>query len=263
MKVGIIQLKTGDNKKENLSRAAEMVQQAVEQGAEVVALPEMFCCPMEHDYFKSFAEKKGDLMYSALANMAQKNGVYLVGGSVPERKGEKLYNTSWTFSPEGNEIHCHSKRKLFDITLPNGKGFKESNTFSAGESVHTVFDTPFGKIGVAICFEIRFAEDFYALERQGAEVVFVPANFSVPTGEAHWELLFRSRALDAQNFFVGVSGARNYESKFKSYAHSIVTDPWGDVVWQAGEQECVHVISLDFAKIEKVRRDIPVSNNRY
>ncbi len=289
MRIGILQPKAGYNKEENLKKAADMVKRATEQGADIVALPEMFCCPMEHKYFKEFAEEKGGMMYTALMNMARDNGVYLVGGSVPEiRKNQRegsfsealenseeiqkntdkieremcLYNTSWTFAPDGKEIHSHSKRKLFDITLPNGKEFKESDTFTAGEHAPAVFETPFGKIGLAICFEIRFAEDFYAMERQGAEVVFIPADFSVPTGEAHWELLFRARALDTQSFFVGVSGARNRESKFKSYAHSIVTDPWGDVVWQAGEEECIKVIEIDFEKMKKVRREIPVSNNR-
>ncbi len=262
MKVGIVQVMAGYNKDENVARTAEMVARAADRGAEVVALPEMFCCPMEHRYYREFAEEQGGGVYQSLSAMAKRHGVYLVGGTIPEYRDGKLYNTSYTFSPDGREVHCHSKRKLFDITLPDGREFKESNTFTAGDSAPTAFPTPLGTFGLAICFEIRFAEDFYALERQGAKVVFVPANFSYQTGKVHWELLFRSRALDTQSFFVGISGARNAESKFKSYAHSIVTDAWGDVVWQAGSEECVEVLDLDMERNEKVRREIPVSYNR-
>lgn len=268
MKIGIIQMRASNSKEENLSRAETYVEQAVRQGADIVALPEMFCCPMAHKYYRKFAERKGGMMYRALAQMAKKYKVVLIGGSVPEIASDgsssesKIFNTSWTFDEDGNEIYEYKKRRLFDISLRDGREFKESKTFERGEKAPGSFETKFGRVGLAICFELRFVSDFLEIEKTGANVCIVPANFSIPTGEAHWELLFRARGLDCQFFVIGVSSARDPESGFMSYGHSIVVDPWGDVLWQAGEDECVGVVEIDLAEVEKRREELPVVSSR-
>lgn len=268
MKIGIIQMRASDSKEENLSRAEMYVESAVRQGADIVALPEMFCCPMVHRYYREFAEHKGGSMYLALSNMAKKHRVLLIGGSVPEIAPSedggqpKIYNTSWTFDEDGREIYEYKKRRLFDISLRDGREFKESRTFEPGNAEPGAFETKFGKIGLAICFELRFVSDFLKIEEAGAKVCIVPANFSIPTGEVHWELLFRARGLDCQFFVVGVSSARDPESKFMSYGHSIVVDPWGDVLWQAGEEECVGVVEIDLEEVERRREELPVVSSR-
>lgn len=271
MKIGIVQMRASNSKEENLLRADRYVEQAVKSGAEIVALPEMFSCPMVHKYYREFAEPKGGKVYSALSDMAKRHGVILIGGSSPELAGAaaggggkepKIFNTSWTFDSNGNEIYEYRKRRLFDISLRDGREFKESKTFQSGAKAPSSFDTPFGRVGLAICFELRFVTDFVEIEQSGAKVCFVPANFSIPTGQAHWELLFRARALDSQFFVVGVSSARDPESKFMSYGHSIVTDPWGDVLWQAGEEECVGVVSIDLDEVDKRREELPVASSR-
>ncbi len=262
MKIGIVQLLTGKNKIENMEKAAALVGEASARGAEIVCLPEMFACPMVHRYYREFAEKKGGYMYESLRKIASDNKVYLIGGTVPElsddKAGVKIFNTSWTFAPDGSEIYEYKKRRLFDISLRDGREFMESRTFASGSTAPSSFSVGDKKIGLAICFELRFAEDFYEIERSGASVAFVPANFSIPTGTVHWELLFRARALDNQFYVVGVSSARDPESKFMSYGHSIVADPWGEVLWQAGEGECVHVMEIDLREVENRRAELPV-----
>lgn len=274
MKVGIIQMSIAENKQENLGKAAALVKKAKQLGADIAVLPEMFNCPMQHRFYREFAELKGEESYLALSKMARENEIYLVGGSVPElaeakadfddadSREIKIYNTSWSFDPTGSEVCEYKKSRLFDISLADGTEFKESRTFAAGDGLPKVFDTPFGRVGVKICFEIRFIEDFYKLERAGAEVCMVPANFSVPTGEAHWELLFRARAIDNQFFVVGCSAARDAHLKFKSYGHSMAVSPWGSVLYQAGTDECVEVVDLDISEIKKRRAEIPVVSAR-
>lgn len=268
IKIGIVQMQTGRDKQENMEKAGRMAAEAASQGAEIVCLPEMFACPMVHRYYREFAEKKGGYLYESLRDIAIRNKVFLIGGTVPEfaediaDSASKIYNTSWTFAPDGSELHEYKKRRLFDISLRDGREFRESKTFASGESAPEAFYVLGEKMGLAICFELRFAEDFFALERSGARVVFVPANFSIPTGEVHWELLFRARALDNQFFVIGVSSARDPESKFMSYGHSIVADPWGEVLWQAGEGECVKVIEIDLGEIESRRAELPVVSAR-
>lgn len=266
MKIGIIQIMTTDDKEKNLKKAADLVAKAASEGAEVICLPEMFSCPMQHKYYKGFAEEKYAQTYKALSDMAKDSGVYLIGGSVPEllknKDSTEIYNTSWVFDTEGREIYEYKKRRLFDISLRDGREFKESKTFTKGCSVPSSFDTVFGKVGLAICFELRFPEDFIDIEKSGAKIIFVPANFSKPTGKAHWELLFRSRALDNQLFVIGVSSAVNSDSKFMTYGHSILVDPWGDVLWQAGEEEVVKVLDIDFAEVDRRREELPVALSR-
>lgn len=264
MKIGIIQMEAGRDKAENLKNAAIYIKQAAEEGAEIVCLSEMFACPMEHQYYKAFAEEKYGPVYQALSKMAKENAIILIGGSVPELYDNKgtgrteLYNTSWCFNEEGREIFEHKKRRLFDIRLKDGREFKESKTFAPGPEAPTSFVTPYGNIGLAICFEIRFAEDFLNIEQSGAKIIFVPANFSIPTGRVHWEVLFQARALDNQLFMVGVASAKDKDSKFMSYGHSIVVDPWGEVLWQAGDETCVKVIDIDLEEVEKRRAELPV-----
>lgn len=154
---------------------------------------------------------------------------------MPEEDGEKIYNTSFVFDRSGNQIVRHRKMHLFDIRVDGGQSFCESDTFSAGEDI-TVFDTEFGKMGLIICFDIRFPELTRLEAFKGAQAVFVPAAFNMTTGPAHWELSFRARALDNQVFMVGCAPARDENAFYVSYANSIVTGPWGDVLARAGRR---------------------------
>ena len=155
----------------------------------------------------------------------------------------------------------HRKMHLFDIDVKGGQSFKESDTFTAGDEV-TVFDTPWGKIGLCICFDFRFPELSRLMVLKGAQVLVVPAAFNMTTGPAHWELLFRQRAVDGQCYTVGVAPARDEKGCYVSYGNSIVVSPWGEVLWRAGAEETFQVVELDMEQVQQVRQQLPLLSAR-
>lgn len=207
IQLGLCQMKVTADKAENLRTAEEAIRTAARQGAELVLLPEMFNCPYENACFPVYAEPAGGETWQFLSRIAKELGIYLAGGSVPEREGDAIYNTCYLFSPQGEELARHRKVHLFDIDVPGGQRFMESDTLTAGEQI-TVVDTPLGKLGIAICFDIRFSELFRVMGDKGAQLILIPAAFNMTTGPVHWSLAFRMRALDNQCFIAGCSPAR-------------------------------------------------------
>ena len=257
MKTALIQMKVTGSKADNVKKACGLVSSAAEKGADIIALPEMFCCPYNNASFAQNAEERGGAVFSALADAARKNRVWLVGGSMPEREGERIYNTSFIFSPQGECVARHRKAHLFDIDVKGGQRFRESDTFTAGEGP-TVFDTPWGKLGVCICFDIRFPLFIRKYADLGARALIVPAAFNMTTGPLHWQLLFRARAVDNQLFTFGCAPARDESQSYISYANSIAVDPWGKVLGCAGEDERVCIFDIDLDECERVREQIPI-----
>ena len=181
---------------------------------------------------------------------------------MPEKDAEgNVYNTSYIFDREGKQIGKHRKVHLFDIDIKGGQTFKESDTLTAGDS-DTVFDTEFGKIGVMLCFDIRFPELSRMMVNDGAKVIFVPAAFNMTTGPAHWELSFRTRALDNQIYMVGCAPARDVSAGYISWGHSIVTDPWGRVIDMLDEKKGILLAELDMDYEEQVREELPLLKSR-
>ena len=150
---------------------------------------------------------------------------------------------------------------LFNISVEGGQSFRESDTLSPGNDV-TVFDSPWGKLGLCICFDLRFEELARVMTLQGAQAIFVPAAFNMTTGPAHWELLFRQRAVDNQLFTIGTSPARNEQKTYVAWGHSVVCDPWGSVLHQCGAGEELAVTTLDLKRVESVRRQLPILSAR-
>ncbi|MBQ1390906.1 MAG: carbon-nitrogen hydrolase family protein [Firmicutes bacterium] len=257
MKTALIQMQVTTSKDENLQKAARLVEEAAENGARIAALPEMFCCPYDNSCFPLYAEPKGGLMYTTLARAAKDAGITLVAGSIPEREGEKLYNTSFVFDKNGNEIARHRKAHLFDIDVEGGQHFHESEVFTPGDQV-TVFTAEGHTFGLAICFDIRFAELFRCMSLAGAEAVFVPAAFNMTTGPLHWELSFRMRAVDNQYFTLGCAPARDESASYVSYANSLICSPWGKVLERAGSEETILYGDLDLEENKRVRAQLPI-----
>ena len=193
IQLGLCQTRVTRDKGENLRLAEAALRQAADQGANLALLPEMFNCPYENPCFPVYGEPAGGESWQFLARMARELGLWLAGGSVPELERGKVYNTCYLFSPEGEEVARHRKVHLFDIDVPGGQRFKESDTLTAGDQI-TVVDTPLGKLGIAICFDIRFAELFRVMGDRGAQLILVPAAFNMTTGPIHWNLAFRMRA---------------------------------------------------------------------
>ena len=253
-----LQKKTYASPRENMDAVRDMLDQYKGEMPDFLLLPEIFTCPYDNSQFPLFAQKDGDSVYCFLSELARTNHFYVIGGSVPERDEEgKIYNTSYVFDRKGELIGKHRKVHLFDIDVPGGQYFKESDVLSPGKEM-TVFDTEYGRMGVCICFDIRFPDLFLQMRRAGVRMVFVPAAFNMTTGPAHWQTLFRSRALDQQIFMAGCSPARDETASYIAYGHSIVTDPWGRILKELDEKEGILDIELDLAETDRIRTQIPL-----
>lgn len=258
LRIGLVQMHVEESKEKNLDRAEALIREAAEKGARIVALPEMFNCPYDNSYFRSYGEEEGGSSYARLSRIAKEQRIVLVGGSMPEiDSAGKVYNTCYVFDSAGNKIGKHRKMHLFDINVKGGQYFKESDVLTAGNSV-TVFETPYGKMGVAICFDIRFPELSRLMVHQGAKVVFIPGAFNMTTGPAHWEILFRTRALDNQIYMAGIAPAQNSEACYKSYGNSLIADPWGNITGRLGFEEDILVGDIEFNKVDKTRGELPL-----
>ena len=262
IKIAAIQMPTVADKMENVRTVKAYLEKIRDENLDFVILPEMFCCPYQTENFPIYAEKEGGPVWQQLSAYAKQYGVYLIGGSMPEKDAEgNVYNTCYVFDREGKQIGKHRKVHLFDIDIKGGQTFKESDTLTAGDS-DTVFDTEFGKMGVMLCFDIRFPELSRMMVNDGTRIVFVPATFNMTTGPAHWELSFRTRALDNQIYMVGCAPARDVSAGYISWGHSIVTDPWGRVTGMLDENEGILLAELDMDYEEQVREELPLLKSR-
>lgn len=255
-RLAVCQIRTRKTREETLIRAEKMVREAAMGGASVVVLPEMFFCPYRTESFPLYAETADGPSLRALSRWASDYQVILIGGSIPERDGERLYNSCFVFDRDGSLLARHRKAHLFDIDLPDNT-FRESDTFTAGGD-YCVFDTDLGRMAVAICFDLRFPEYLRGLARRGAEVILLPAQFTASTGKAHWELLCRARALDNQLYLVGAEAARDPDGPFQCWGHSIIVSPFGEILSEAGEDEEILFADLDLGTIDGLRKQLPV-----
>lgn len=273
LKLALVQLASGASKTHNLQNARTKVLEAAQQGANLVVLPECFNSPYGTKYFDTYAEtllpsppsESQSPTFHALSRLAKDAGVYLVGGSIPERDpsdATKLFNTSLTFSPTGALLATHRKVHLFDIDIPGKIKFKESDVLSPGNKI-TLVDLPeYGKIAVAICYDVRFPELATIAARKGAFLLLYPGAFNLTTGALHWELLARARATDNQVFVGLCSPARDMQAEYNAWGHSMVVDPNAEVLGQLGEDEGTLIQELKAGKIEEVRKGIPLYQQR-
>ena len=254
-------MKTSENKDLNISTAKEGIEQVVKKGAQIVILPEIFNSPYDTKKFREYSEEKNGKTWTFLSTMAKNNKIYLIGGSIPERENDKIYNTSFIFDSNGNQISRHRKMHLFDIDIKGGQSFKESESLTPGNSI-CVFNTSFCSIGVCICFDMRFPELSRLMALKGAQIIIVPAAFNMTTGPPHWESMFKQRAIDNQCFTIGVAPARDEKASYISYANSIIVNPWGKIIYRANEKECYDVIDIDLSEINSIRQQLPLLSAR-
>ena len=279
MKLALIQIAAQTEKEASLQLAESYIRKAAAEGADLAVLPEMFCCPYSTENFPVYAESENGMCRTRMAAAARENRIFLVAGSMPELDSDgRVYNTSYVFDREGKQIARHRKVHLFDINVEGGQYFRESDTLSAGDQITTfeIETTEFensGKssascssplrCGLMICYDIRFPEFAMKMAQKGASLIIVPAAFNMTTGPAHWELLFRARALDDQVFMAGCSQARNAEAGgYISYGHSIVVSPWGEVLAQMDEREGMIIQEIDRSVPDRIREQLPVLKQR-
>ncbi|KJX99766.1 nitrilase family protein (Nit3) [Zymoseptoria brevis] len=272
LKLALVQLATGSDKTANLARARSKVLEATSNGANIVVLPECFNSPYGTRYFPKYAETllpspptlEQSPSFHALSELAKESKAYLVGGSIPEYWAEtkKHYNTSLVFDPNGKLLATHRKVHLFDIDIPGKISFHESEVLSPGNKV-TIIDLPeYGKIAVAICYDIRFPELATIPARKGAFLLLYPGAFNLTTGEMHWELQGRARAMDNQIYVGLCSPARDMEADYNAWGHSLVVNPNASVQSQADEKEGIVYADLDNETLVESRKGIPIETQR-
>jgi predicted amidohydrolase len=261
MRIALIQMAVTDDKARNIRTAVERIRKQASAGAQMAVLPEMFCSPYDTSRFARYGEPPGGEAQTALSSLAAELGIYIVAGSLPELLDGLIYNTSFVYDGQGRQVARHRKVHLFDINVDGGQYFRESDVLSAGDTV-TAFDTPWGRVALGICFDIRFAELASLMAREGADVFIYPGAFNMTTGPAHWELHFRARAVDNQVYTVGVAPARVERASYVSYGHSIVCDPWGRVLHDSGPGDVDAIVELDMSLVSSVRRQLPIRGAR-
>jgi omega-amidase len=259
--VAVCQLKVTENKTYNLNVAQKMIDDAARQGADIIILPEMFNCPYDSSYFSRYSEGYPGETTGFLSALAALHSVYIIGGSIPEHEKNKIYNTSYSFDRKGSIIGKHRKIHLFDVEIEGEIRFKESETITAGSDI-TVIETEFCKIGIAICYDMRFPELIRKMVLSGAQIIVVPAAFNMTTGPAHWHLIARTRALDNQVYFIAASPARDKKASYAAYGHSLVVNPWGDIISEASEEEEIIYSEIDLGFVDKIRRELPLLKHR-
>ncbi|AMK14823.1 carbon-nitrogen hydrolase family protein [Methanobrevibacter olleyae] len=268
IKIALCQMNVVDNKEKNIKKAIQMIKESKKQGADLAVLPEMFNCPYENEKFIEYAEEiENSESLKEIAKLAKEESIHVLAGSIPEleinnlNNSKAIYNTSVFIDNNGKFLGKHRKMHLFDIDVKDKIYFKESDTLSAG-CEFTIIKTDFARIGIGICYDIRFLELSRIMALNGAEILIFPGAFNLTTGPAHWETLFKSRALDNQVYTIGVAPALDKDANYNSFGHSIAVNPWGNVIEELDYDEDLRIVKVDLDEIEKIREEIPVLKNR-
>ncbi len=264
-RVAAIQMVSGADVDANLDEAARLISTAVSAGAEFVVLPENFAImPTEDAGQLQVMELDGDgPIQEFLSAQAHQNHIWLVGGSIPlvSSQPSKVRAACLLFNDHGERVARYDKLHLFDVKLDNGEEYSESLTIEPGESV-VVVDSPIGRLGLTICYDLRFPEIFRQMLDQGAEIFSVPSAFTATTGKVHWEILLRARAIENLAYVIGAGQGGSHSSGRETYGDSIVIDPWGKVINRLARGPGIVTADIDRLRLEKLRRSLPSIEHR-
>lgn len=262
-RIAAVQMSSTPDVAINLQQAKHFIIQAVQDGAELVVLPENFAFLGKDpkDKIKHKEAFGSGPIQDFLGQMAIDSNVWIVGGTIPiavPHHEEKVYASSLAFNNKGECVARYDKIHLFDIELREHQEIhQESQTIHYGEHV-SVFDTPLGKCGIAVCYDIRFPELFRTMQAKGAEIILLPAAFTVPTGKAHWEVLLRARAIENQVYIVASAQTGVHLNGRRTYGHSMIVNPWGDIKASLTKEEGVVCADIDLNFLHQLRHDFPV-----
>lgn len=266
-RIAAIQMTSGTDIAENLQQAKKWIGQAAAEGAQLIILPEMFALfgIDQGEKIKIREEYGRGLLQDFLSREAAQHGVWLVGGTIPlatKVTPNKVTATCLVFDAQGNAVARYDKIHLFDVTVAlTGETYHESATVLAGNEI-CVLTTPVGKLGLAVCYDIRFPEMFRAMQQQAVDVIVLPAAFTFTTGAAHWDVLLRARAIENQVYLLAAAQSGVHANGRKTYGHSMVVDPWGQVVACLPAEPGVVIAELDLGYLAKVRQTFPVLMHR-
>ena len=266
-----IQLSCNEDTQANLRRATALIRRAASHGAKLIVTPENTPYLGAQFHKVELAEPLDGETISGFRAVARELGIHLLIGSFAEQRLDtngvvdsiRCYNTSVMIGPDGSIITRYRKLHLFDVDVPGGLCVKESDSIAPGEEI-VVAETALGTIGMSICYDLRFPELFQAQVRRGAQLLTVPSAFTLTTGKDHWHALLRARAIENGAYVIAAAqwGTHDTGGKRKSYGHSLIIDPWGTVIGEAGDGETICYAEIDLKRVASVRGSIPVQQNR-
>jgi predicted amidohydrolase len=264
-RVALFQSTTGIDPSANGRALVDAIEQSAARGAEMLFTPEMSGM-LDRDSqraSKVLRPQEEDPVLAACCEAAERHHLWLhIGSLAVLTESGKVANRSFVIDREGKVRATYDKIHLFDVDLPTGESWRESNVYSPGSNVVVVNGTPVGKLGLTICYDLRFPGLFARLAESDADVIAVPAAFTVPTGKAHWHVLLRARAIEAGLFVVAAAQGGRHEDGRTTFGHSLVVDPWGEVLLDMGEERSVGFAEIDLSRISDVRSRIPALNHR-
>jgi len=265
MRAAVVQLTSGDDLSDNLQRVARWVGRAAEQGARLVLLPENFAffgVERQRGKYAEDLQRPGPIL-EALGELSRKYSVAIVGGGMPEASGdaERPYNTCVAFDERGALVGSYRKIHLFDVELPDGSALRESSGTTPGEQP-VVVELAAMKVGLSVCYDLRFARLYERLASEGAQLLVVPAAFTELTGRSHWHVLTRARAIENQCWLMAAGQWGDHPGDRRTYGHSLIVDPWGAVVAECPTGEGVAVADIDIAQLNAVRARMPIESHR-
>ncbi|RVU54280.1 carbon-nitrogen hydrolase family protein [Anaerosphaera multitolerans] len=255
--IAVVQMRSTESKEDNLKKIEKFILEAVEKKADLISFPENV--NYSGNDFES--EELDGKTYQLFSRLASEKKVYIHGGSISEENGTKRpYNTTMFFDRKGNMISKYRKLHMFDVDISDGPAYRESDSKTPGNEIVTV-DTDLCKMGLSICYDIRFPELYRILALNGAKVIFTPANFVMNTGKDHWESILRARAIE-NTVYIVAAGQTGQQPEYIAYGKSLIIDPWGDVIAKSSDKEGVIVAEIDLDYLDKVRSQVPSLNNR-
>jgi len=255
----LVQMRTGLLPEPSLEQGTKLIRQAAEAGADYVQTPEVSNLMQlnRKALFEHLATEEDDKSLKAYRALAAELKIHLHIGSLALRcSPEKAVNRSFLIGPDGSLLASYDKIHMFDIDLPDGESYRESANYQPGETA-VISDLPWGRIGLTICYDVRFPALYRALGEGGASFISVPSAFTRKTGEAHWHVLLRARAIETGCFILAAAQAGLHENKRETFGHSLIVDPWGEVIADGGVEPGVVLAKINPAKVETARKAIP------
>lgn len=265
LKVAAIQMTSSADLEKNLETADALISQAKLDGVDMVVLPEYFCFMglKEKDKLALVEKHAQGRIQKFLSDTAKKNSIYVVGGTLPIDSGHALrpFSRCYIYSESGVEVSFYDKIHLFDVDVEDRtNSYRESAYCTPGDNVK-LFNTPWGKAGVGVCYDIRFPEMFRQLVKSGCQFILIPAAFTQVTGAAHWHTLLQARAIENQVFVVAAAQSGCHQNQRETYGHSCIISPWGEIIAEQAYGEGVISAELDFMDLEKIRKQFPALNH--
>lgn len=259
IKVACVQLRSGEDVQENIRAASDLIRAAHKAGARFIATPEnttLMAADGGAKLEKSFAERD-DPAVPVFAALANELDIWLLAGSLAIKvEGGKTANRSYLFGPDGSVEARYDKIHMFDVDLPSGERYRESNTVAPGAEA-VVASLPWGRLGLTVCYDLRFPQLYRTLAKAGAEILTVPSAFTETTGKAHWHVLLRSRAIENGCFVIAPAQGGTHQNGRKTYGHSLIVGPWGDILAEGGVDPGVVAAELDLEEIAAARASLP------